>query len=852
MNRKHFLKSILTVMLAFVVCFNYLAVFAAVEMGNITFTVSGTKYGNIFTSDEQLFSVNITNNSSEEQIAVIKFNIYDENNNVIFSGANDNTVVEAGDTVHELVRTSIARYGVFTAEFQVYSQNSVSQKTIPFSVLNSSARGDGNKDFLINTHLSRYGNVEDNLNIISAAGFGGIRDTLSWNSVETEKGVLTIPENRNTEKILCYEKQLDDLLILGYGNKAYGDVSENTTTPPYTDEEMDAFAKYCGLMASTYKGKIQYYEVWNEYHLKHFNDANYDGTVYAKMLKKAYQAIKNADPDAIVVAGAVSGLSDSSLGANGRGGATFLREMFSVADIKNYFDVLSIHLYKQDTNTYDYSWYNTYLNRELSDILNDYDVSKPIWMTETGFYTGTNLSEKEQAVAIQKCYIQTKANGLCDKFFYYDYQNDGSNKNTAEHNYGIIDAASGVSTPGRAKIALPALAGMNKLMANASYSRKITKFGMTILEFSKPDGSKVAAMWSDYNIQRTLKLDLGTDSITIYDMYSNIKRVQGNTNGIYTVQVGTEPIFITGNFSKFSQANSTDVSGEASPEISFAIPETNRFEGAIPKTSVNIDNSGKEAFVDGVNIQYSICDSTGSVVKEKSVSLNIEENTITKYPISAPNTDEGTYTIDISVTVGENTEFQSFNYTIVKPQSDDFCNISLNDGTVSIVGKADNPEGKITYMIMDEYKRIIYANQTECDDGIYSYSVGNMPSGTISVIVNDGNIYIREFVENDMTAIVTSKDVTVTSLSQISAGDNMNIELDIGDACPYLGKPIYIYIAKYNGNSLQSVIEKSVINASAGNFKLPFTLNSLEGTTKISCFVWTEDLTPCIKQVDVE
>ena len=50
-------------------------------------------------------------------------------------------------------------------------------------------------------------------------------------------------------------------------------------------------------MAQRYKGKIKYYQIWNEPNLEsEWNGQQVDAARYVELLKGAYQRIKAADP----------------------------------------------------------------------------------------------------------------------------------------------------------------------------------------------------------------------------------------------------------------------------------------------------------------------------------------------------------------------------------------------------------------------------------------------------------------------------------------------------------------------------------------------------------------------------
>ena len=70
-------------------------------------------------------------------------------------------------------------------------------------------------------------------------------------------------------------------------------------------EHFGDFNNFMGQMAARYKGKVQAYEIWNEENLAHENGGRVaNASFYMDMLVGASQAIRAADPQAIIVSGA--------------------------------------------------------------------------------------------------------------------------------------------------------------------------------------------------------------------------------------------------------------------------------------------------------------------------------------------------------------------------------------------------------------------------------------------------------------------------------------------------------------------------------------------------------------------
>ena len=106
-------------------------------------------------------------------------------------------------------------------------------------------------------------------------------------------------------------------------------------------KDLNNFFDFCGKLAARYKNRVAAYQVWNEPNLaREWGNAAPNPAEYVAMLKGCYSAIKQADPNALVIS---AGLSPTG---NGPPAAMpdvdFLRGMYE-AGAAPYFDVLGAH-----------------------------------------------------------------------------------------------------------------------------------------------------------------------------------------------------------------------------------------------------------------------------------------------------------------------------------------------------------------------------------------------------------------------------------------------------------------------------------------------------------------------------
>ncbi len=110
---------------------------------------------------------------------------------------------------------------------------------------------------------------------------------------------------------------------------------------PRVDEDWTEWGHYRYLDAQLYAGRIDAYEIGNEPNLIEEWGRAPDPAAYTELLKIAYQAIKSADPDALVVSAGLAPVN-ATHDPNHLNDLAFLREMYAHG-AADYFDVLGIH-----------------------------------------------------------------------------------------------------------------------------------------------------------------------------------------------------------------------------------------------------------------------------------------------------------------------------------------------------------------------------------------------------------------------------------------------------------------------------------------------------------------------------
>lgn len=280
----------------------------------------------------------------------------------------------------------------------------------------------------IGTHLSGGKRpVEKTLDMLAAAGATSLRDDATWAAVEQKKGELHIPPNWDTLVNEARKRNIAPLLILDYGNRFYDDGGK-----PHSPEGIAAFTRYAEFVVSHFKGRVSRYEIWNEWELTTGNTAAGSAEDYVRLVRNVYPALKKADPQAEVLAGAV--------GAGGirRG---YLDRIIKLG-VLDYADSLSLHTYLHCQGRFSGpdSW-ASWMRSIDSKLAGQQGKPTSFYVTEMGWPSNKGkcgISEEKQAEYLSQMFVQAREMPFIKGVWWYDFQNDGANSANMEHNFGLV------------------------------------------------------------------------------------------------------------------------------------------------------------------------------------------------------------------------------------------------------------------------------------------------------------------------------------------------------------------------------------------------------------------------------
>jgi hypothetical protein len=254
----------------------------------------------------------------------------------------------------------------------------------------------------VNTFLQQEVEPEkraQSLAMANEAGFRFARQEFQWEDIEIH-GKGDFVDRRNDpqgvdawakyDNIVDLAEQADIQIIARLSNppswsRALADEVRGALAPP---DDFADFADFAGQVAERYNGRIRYYQIWNE---PNGNDEwglqDVNPEAYTDLLCMAYERIKSIDPEALVLAGALT----PTLAMDGRNmnDLIYLQRMYN-AGAGECFDIMSAQGYGLWSGAADQRLRPTVINFPHHLFLRDLmvrngDAAKPIWISEMGW-----------------------------------------------------------------------------------------------------------------------------------------------------------------------------------------------------------------------------------------------------------------------------------------------------------------------------------------------------------------------------------------------------------------------------------------------------------------------------------
>ena len=242
--------------------------------------------------------------------------------------------------------------------------------------------------------------VEKTLQMTHDAGIKWIRQVFAWNDIEiSAKGDFT--DRRGPGPVVSSWVKYDRIVD---GARRYGlEIIARLDSPPVwariPGDDVEKYRKgppnnyndygdFVYAVVNRYKGKIKYFQMWNEPNLYgEWGGHPVSPEQYTQLLKVAHDAARRANPDAVIITAALAPTAEQSQ-AN-LNDVIFLERMYQ-AGAAPYFDILSTMLYglgqSPDERRTDLTRLNFSRPILLHQVMEKHgDGHKPIWISEYGW-----------------------------------------------------------------------------------------------------------------------------------------------------------------------------------------------------------------------------------------------------------------------------------------------------------------------------------------------------------------------------------------------------------------------------------------------------------------------------------
>lgn len=523
--------------------------------------VTSAKVGNIFSeNDEKMITAEFENVLTSTANANISYEVFDENGNVAERKSIGSVTLKAGEKTQKNISLDISDYGVYKTIFKIDAESngesfSYSSSKFALSVADKLSNAEtGNPKMKVNIpYIYDLNEWEKLKGVITDAGITGVRKDLTWYDTEPSKGNYISPN------VTCWyedaeKSNISNTVVLSATNPVYNNgIWANSYAHLLGAGAYAAWEKYVTYCAVNYQGLVTDYEILNE------PNWNMSAQVYADYLKRANRIIKKFDKTA-----KVTGFVTGSVPWD------WIENLLNIIkdNPSEYLDVLSVHPYDFDDGDYktvieNESWGirirdDLYLSKteRLRALMQKYNCGGlGLNVSEMAITSTTGVcSPTRQAAELAQLMTIDAAQNKTDSIYWYCLENTmerGDRDYTeydVEGNYGLVGNKYDI-VPYAAKPSYLAACAYNKIVGGGDFVNMLSSDGAKAYRFKK-NGEDRIVLWSE-ETEQNICLDLGVNSVSVYDKYGNKFGDIKSDNGKFSFNAGFEPIYITGNINKF-------------------------------------------------------------------------------------------------------------------------------------------------------------------------------------------------------------------------------------------------------------------------------------------------------------
>jgi len=279
---------------------------------------------------------------------------------------------------------------------------------------------------------------ERDLDLIAAAGFKFIRMDFGWESTERTKSKYDWAAY--DELIHNLERRdLRAVFILDYSHSLYEETVNSinplnqqphrTVASPQHPESVAAYASWAAASVQHFKGRHIIWEIWNEPNIQ-FWSPKPDVQQYTALALAACKTIRSAESEATIVGPASSGFPWEFL------------ETFLKSGVLEYLDAVSVHPYREYHRSPETARADYEKLRALIDKYAPANRGSKILILSGEWGYASHIKEVSLETQAAFAVRQQLANLLygIPLSIWYDWQNDGTNPDEREENFGTVQS----------------------------------------------------------------------------------------------------------------------------------------------------------------------------------------------------------------------------------------------------------------------------------------------------------------------------------------------------------------------------------------------------------------------------
>lgn len=282
--------------------------------------------------------------------------------------------------------------------------------------------------FGVCSHAQTWSYREQEREIEAAALCGAkiFRDSVEWAGLEPQPGKWNFTVfDRIVELLAKQNMQLQGMFAFTARHAAAPETVRSARSMldwARSAPSPAAWRNYVATMAARYRGRVRFWEVWNEPDIDTF--ARFDAETYGELLRAASEEIRRADPKARVLTAGFATLRKHRRIRDPRFQEKVLRSCAGAFDIHAYHEHGLFPVYRD------------VIDNRFLPLRRAVGTTVPWYANETAV-TVLNNDRRLQAVTLFQKLLFAWSRGSIG-YNWYDLRNDGFNPGDGEHNYGML------------------------------------------------------------------------------------------------------------------------------------------------------------------------------------------------------------------------------------------------------------------------------------------------------------------------------------------------------------------------------------------------------------------------------